>query len=64
MTTDHRDHLLAERTFLRREMLQVPNAAQLTRKSMEARLRKVEDELGMVNEAPEQRPESRWVDNR
>jgi len=51
MNAEDRNHLLSERTFLRRELVETPATARLTRMSMEARLRQVEDRLGgLTNE--------------
>lgn len=45
MNIEDHQHLLAERTFLRRQLVETPTSARLTRMSDEARLRKVEAAL-------------------
>ena len=45
MNADDYNHLLSERTFLRRELIETPAAARLTRMGMETRLRQAEDRL-------------------
>ena len=54
MSIDARERLLAEREFLRRDLLETPEKAQLTRMSIAARLRKVEAELSA-------HPANEWV---
>jgi len=48
MNNEDRLHLLAEQTFLRRDLSETPEAARLTRMSIEARLRKVDAELAAL----------------
>jgi hypothetical protein len=48
MSNEDRLHLLAEQTFLRRDLAETPETARLTRMSIEARLRKVEAELAAL----------------
>lgn len=48
MNIEDRQHLLAERNFLRRDLAETPDNARLTRMSIEARLRKVEAELATM----------------
>ena len=48
MKNEDRLHLLAEQTFLRRDLSETPETARLTRMSIEARLRKVEAELAAL----------------
>lgn len=48
MNNDDRLHLLAEQTFLRRDLAETPETARLTRMSIEARLRKVDAELAVL----------------
>jgi hypothetical protein len=48
MNNEDRLHLLAEQTFLRRDLSETPESARLTRMSIEARLRKVEAELAKI----------------
>ncbi|MGE4125810.1 MAG: hypothetical protein AB7E59_11175 [Pusillimonas sp.] len=48
MKNEDRSHLLAEQTFLRRDLSETPETARLTRMSIEARLRKVEAELAAL----------------
>jgi hypothetical protein len=48
MNNEDRLHLLAEQTFLRRDLAETPETARLTRMSIEARLRKVEAELAAL----------------
>lgn len=45
MNIEDRQQLLAEQTFLRRQLLEIPSGARLTRMSTEARLRKVDAQL-------------------
>ena len=48
MNNEDRLHLLAEQTFLRRDLAETPGTARLTRMSIEARLRKVDAELAAL----------------
>lgn len=48
MNNEDRLHLLAEQTFLRRDLSETPETARLTRMSIEARLRKVDAELAAL----------------
>lgn len=48
MNVEDRQHLLAERNFLRRDLAETPEKARLTRMSIEARLRQVETELAAM----------------
>ncbi|HBN9538654.1 hypothetical protein ACEOSV_29885 [Pseudomonas aeruginosa] len=48
MNSEDRQHLLAERTFLKRMLAETPPTARLTRMSEEARLRKVEAQLAAL----------------
>lgn len=48
MNNEDRQHLLAERTFLKRMLAQTPTTARLTQMSEEARLRKVEAQLAAL----------------
>lgn len=48
MNNEDRLHLLAEQTFLRRDLAETPETARLTRMSIEARLRKVDAELAAL----------------
>lgn len=48
MNNEDRLHLLAEQTFLRRDLSETPETARLTRMSIEARLRKVEAQLAAL----------------
>lgn len=48
MNNEDRFHLLAEQTFLRRDLSETPVTARLTRMSIEARLRKVDAELAAL----------------
>ncbi len=48
MNNEDRLHLLAEQTFLRRDLAETPETARLTRMSIEARLRKVEAALALL----------------
>lgn len=47
MDSEERIHLLAERTFLRRQVACTPERARLTLMSLKARLRKVEAALAV-----------------
>jgi hypothetical protein len=47
MNIEDRQQLLAEQTFLRRQLLEIPPAARLTRMSTDARLRKVDAQLAV-----------------
>lgn len=49
MNNEDRLHLLAEQTFLRRDLAETPETARLTRMSIEARLRKVDAELAALS---------------
>jgi hypothetical protein len=48
MNNEDRLHLLAEQTFLHRDLAETPETARLTRMSIEARLRKVDAELAAL----------------
>lgn len=49
MNYEDRSHLLAEQSFLRRDLAETPETARLTRMSIEARLRKVDAELAALS---------------
>ncbi len=48
MNNEDRQYLLAERTFLKRMLVETPPNARLTRMSDEARLRKVEAQIAAL----------------
>lgn len=59
MNIEDRQQLLAEQTFLRRQLAETPAGARLTRMSTEARLRKVETALAALPAEARQRARAR-----
>jgi hypothetical protein len=54
MTSEEYQHLEAERTFLQGQLTQLPENAQITRLSTQARLRFVEAQIAEVKEESRQ----------